>query len=136
MSAENFPLVCEECLGADAFVKMLRGGANQGTCRMCQAPYTVFSWKSGRSGFNKTEVCHCCSQTKNLCQTCLRDLKFGLPSQLRDAVLHSATRAQGGLSTLDPAATATQQRYFQQQQMALVEAGCIDQTAGHAASDR
>lgn len=37
--------------------------------------------------FKKTEVCQTCSKLKNVCQTCLLDLEFGLPTQVRDAAL-------------------------------------------------
>lgn len=37
--------------------------------------------------FKKTEVCQTCSKLKNVCQTCLLDLEYGLPTQVRDAAL-------------------------------------------------
>lgn len=37
--------------------------------------------------FKKTEVCQTCSRMKNVCQTCLLDLEYGLPIQVRDAAL-------------------------------------------------
>jgi len=37
--------------------------------------------------FKKTEVCQTCSKMKNICQTCLLDLEYGLPVQVRDAAL-------------------------------------------------
>lgn len=40
--------------------------------------------------FKKTEVCQICSRLKNVCQTCLLDLEYGLPIQVRDAALRIA----------------------------------------------
>ncbi len=37
--------------------------------------------------FKKTEICQTCSKLKNVCQTCLLDLEFGLPVQVRDEAL-------------------------------------------------
>lgn len=37
--------------------------------------------------FKKTEVCQTCAKLKNVCQTCLLDLEFGLPIQVRDSAL-------------------------------------------------
>lgn len=37
--------------------------------------------------FKKTEVCQTCSKLKNVCQTCLLDLEYGLPTQVRDQAL-------------------------------------------------
>lgn len=37
--------------------------------------------------FKKTEVCQSCSKIKNVCQTCLLDLHYHLPVQVRDSLL-------------------------------------------------
>ncbi|XP_023609895.1 pre-mRNA-splicing factor RBM22 isoform X2 [Myotis lucifugus] len=57
-------------------------------CEICARPFTVFRWCPGvRMRFKKTEVCQTCSKLKNVCQTCLLDLEYGLPIQVRDAGL-------------------------------------------------
>ncbi|KAJ4433666.1 RNA binding motif protein 22, partial [Periplaneta americana] len=57
-------------------------------CKICSRPFTVFRWCPGsRMRFKKTEVCQTCSRLKNVCQTCLLDLEYGLPIQVRDAAL-------------------------------------------------
>ena len=40
-----------------------------------------------RMRFKKTEVCQTCCKLKNVCQTCLLDLEYGLPVQVRDQAL-------------------------------------------------
>lgn len=37
--------------------------------------------------YKKTEICQTCARAKNICQTCLLDLQYGLPVQVRDQVL-------------------------------------------------
>lgn len=37
--------------------------------------------------FKKTEVCQTCAKMKNVCQTCLLDLEYGLPVEVRDSAL-------------------------------------------------
>ena len=37
--------------------------------------------------FKKTEICQICAKLKNVCQTCLLDLEYGLPIQVRDQAL-------------------------------------------------
>lgn len=57
-------------------------------CKICSRPFTVFRWCPGaRMRFKKTEVCQTCSRLKNVCQTCLLDLEYGLPIQVRDTAL-------------------------------------------------
>eukprot|EP00026_Physarum_polycephalum_P009049 Phypoly_transcript_09160.p1 GENE.Phypoly_transcript_09160~~Phypoly_transcript_09160.p1 ORF type:complete len:380 (+),score=68.30 Phypoly_transcript_09160:130-1140(+) len=54
-------------------------------CKICQRPFTVFRWRPGATArYKKTEVCQTCAKVKNVCQTCLLDLEFGLPVQVRD----------------------------------------------------
>ena len=84
---DEFPMVCESCLGDNPYVRMMKetyGAA----CKVCQRPYTVFRWKPGRKAKSKrTEICQTCARMKNICQTCLLDLQYGLPVEVRDAFL-------------------------------------------------
>mgnify|MGYP006996226396 FL=1 len=57
-------------------------------CKICNRPFTIFRWCPGaRMRFKKTEICQTCSKLKNVCQTCLLDLEYGLPVQVRDEAL-------------------------------------------------
>jgi hypothetical protein len=40
--------------------------------------------------YKKTELCHTCARIKNVCQTCVLDLQFGLPVQV-PLRMHSLT---------------------------------------------
>lgn len=52
------------------------------------ASLIISRWCPGaRMRFKKTEICQTCSKLKNVCQTCLLDLEYGLPTQVRDAAL-------------------------------------------------
>ncbi len=58
------------------------------SCGTCARPFTVFRWKPGSDARYKTTViCQTCAKVKNVCQTCLLDLEFGLPTQVRDTAL-------------------------------------------------
>lgn len=57
-------------------------------CKICNRPFTTYRWNPGaKMRYKKTEVCQTCSKAKNVCQTCLLDLEYGLPVQVRDQVL-------------------------------------------------
>lgn len=83
----DFPLLCETCLGDNPYVRMTKEG-HGAQCKICERPYTVFRWKAGRDGRHKrTVLCQTCCKLKNVCQCCILDLKYGLPTQVRDTVL-------------------------------------------------
>jgi pre-mRNA-splicing factor RBM22/SLT11 len=83
----DFPIVCETCLGENPYVRMMRADFDK-ECKICARPFTIFKWKPGRNArYKKTEICQTCAKMKNVCQTCLLDLEFGLPVQVRDASL-------------------------------------------------
>ena len=80
----DFPILCNTCLGENPYVRMTKSEFAR-ECKVCQRPFAVFRWKPGsNSRYKKTEICTTCAKLKNVCQTCLFDLDFGLPVELRD----------------------------------------------------
>ncbi|XP_050087317.1 pre-mRNA-splicing factor RBM22 [Anopheles aquasalis] len=83
----EFPVLCQTCLGDNPYVRMIKERYGK-ECKICTRPFTIFRWCPGaRMRFKKTEICQTCSKLKNVCQTCLLDLEYGLPTQVRDAAL-------------------------------------------------
>ncbi|VVD04248.1 unnamed protein product [Leptidea sinapis] len=83
----DFPILCQTCLGDNPYIRMTKEKYGK-ECKICCRPFTVFRWCPGaRMRFKKTEICQTCSKLKNVCQTCLLDLEYGLPIQVRDAAL-------------------------------------------------
>jgi len=84
----ELPILCESCLGPNPYVRMTKEPWGR-ECRVCERPFAVFRWKPGGDGtrYKKTEICQTCARLKNVCQTCLFDLKHGLPVQIRDLAM-------------------------------------------------
>lgn len=83
----SFPILCETCLGENPYVRMLKSPAHK-ECKICLRPFTNFRWKAGPKGrYKNTEVCQTCAKIKNVCQTCLLDLQYHLPVEVRDRFL-------------------------------------------------
>ncbi|KAJ3568642.1 hypothetical protein NP233_g5583 [Leucocoprinus birnbaumii] len=83
----DFPILCETCLGSNPFIRMSKQEYGR-SCGTCARPFTVFRWNPGQGGrFKTTVICQTCAKIKNVCQTCLLDLEYGLPTQVRDTAL-------------------------------------------------
>ncbi|KAI0332146.1 pre-mRNA-splicing factor SLT11 [Cubamyces sp. BRFM 1775] len=83
----EFPILCETCLGDNPFIRMSKQEFGR-SCGTCARPFTVFRWNPGTGmRFKTTVICQTCAKIKNVCQTCLLDLEYGLPTQVRDTAL-------------------------------------------------
>ncbi len=74
--------------------------------------------------FKRTEICTSCAKIKNVCQTCVLDLQFGLPVQVRDAAL--------GVKNAAPTSDMNRE-YFMQNMEARLKDG-VDGEDGSGAS--
>lgn len=83
----EFPILCQTCLGDNPYIRMTKERFGK-ECKICNRPFTIFRWCPGKGArFKKTEVCQTCAKLKNVCQTCIFDLEYGLPVQVRDKAL-------------------------------------------------
>ena len=90
----EFPIVCQTCMGENPYVRMMKSYFNK-ECKICFRPFTVFRWKPGNgSRYKKTEICQTCAKAKNVCQTCMLDLEYGLPVEVRDKFMENAPKLQ------------------------------------------
>ncbi|GAA94449.1 uncharacterized protein L969DRAFT_90983 [Mixia osmundae IAM 14324] len=113
----DFPILCETCLGPSPYLRITKQDYGQ-ECKICTRPFTVFRWNPGSGArFKKTEVCQSCAKIKNVCQTCLLDLVYELPVQVRDTALG---RLEGAPST-----DINRQYYIQN----LENSGALDNAA-------
>mmetsp|Transcript_9317 Transcript_9317/g.10744 ORF Transcript_9317/g.10744 Transcript_9317/m.10744 type:complete len:395 (+) Transcript_9317:191-1375(+) len=111
---EDFPMVCEKCLGDNPFLRMQKL-PNDAACKITNRPFNVFRWRPGKGrAFKKTIVCYEIAAEKNICQSCLVDMDFGLPVALRDAFMAAQkSKVLDGVSEV-PISEANQAYYFQQ----------------------
>lgn len=83
----QYPILCQICLGDNPYMRMMVDKYGQ-ECKVCNRPFTTYRWCPGKGmRYKKTEICQICSRAKNVCQTCLLDLKYNLPVQARDQLL-------------------------------------------------
>lgn len=121
--ADEFPQLCETCLGENPYVRMMKEGFGA-ACKICERPFTVFRWKPGkRARYKKTEICQTCARMKNVCQTCVLDLQFNLPVQVRDTFLAREGGGEGGDSgaIVDVPESEANREWFAQQHARMLE---------------
>lgn len=88
----DFPQLCSDCLPQnDRNIKMIRQPGGE-ECKTCTRPFTVYRWpnSSGQNRMKKTIICGTCLKVRNCCQSCMVDLYFRIPLEIRDAALKMA----------------------------------------------
>ena len=93
MSKDDFPMICENCLPKDKYLKMKRA-RNGEACKLCDKPFDVYRWKiEGSDRMKKTNICLSCAKVKNLCQCCMKDLDYDVDYYVRDAAISQISNA-------------------------------------------
>lgn len=84
------PLLCSKCLIGDN-VRMIKQTDGE-TCKICTRPFNVFRWQvnDGSKRSKKTLICKTCAVLKNCCQSCMLDVNFLIPIDMRDTALKMA----------------------------------------------
>lgn len=85
---DDFPMLCETCLGENPYVRMVKLNFGDKLCKISGTPYQAFRWKAGPKGrYKETVISFPVAKERNICQTCLNDMVFGVPAGLRDKLL-------------------------------------------------
>lgn len=110
----EFPMLCETCLGPNPFVRMVKHHLGQ-ECHVCERPNTIFRWHTGQGGrYKKTVICQTCAKLKNICQSCMLDLEYGVPVEVRDRLLNQEVKM--------PQSSVNKEYYIQNQERAIANA--------------
>ena len=80
----DFPLVCESCLGDHRFLRMIKI-SDASVCKLSARVFHPFRWRSSnRKELKQTIICYEVAAEKNICQCCLNDIDFNIPIALRE----------------------------------------------------
>eukprot|EP00291_Cryptomonas_curvata_P014288 CAMPEP_0172182228 /NCGR_PEP_ID=MMETSP1050-20130122/18280_1 /TAXON_ID=233186 /ORGANISM="Cryptomonas curvata, Strain CCAP979/52" /LENGTH=191 /DNA_ID=CAMNT_0012855645 /DNA_START=404 /DNA_END=976 /DNA_ORIENTATION=- len=91
-AAVEVPLICGTCLGPSTQVTLHRH-VNEGVCQVCRDAYPLLVWKPDavdarlKTRYKRTVICRPCAASRNVCQTCLFDMQYALPSAVRDRLI-------------------------------------------------
>ena len=85
---DDFPIVCESCLGGNPYIRMLKGTMGK-ECRISGRPFNAFRWQGSNNKWKETAIAPEVAREKNCCQACLSDLEYGVPFHVRDHLLEA-----------------------------------------------
>jgi hypothetical protein len=84
-------------------------------CKISGVPYQAFRWKAGPQGrYKETIISFPVAKEKNICQTCLNDMQYGLPVGVRDKLLQQAENVMAM-----PTSEVGQKYHYQQQALMI-----------------
>lgn len=107
-------MLCGTCLGENPYVRMVKLSYGDKVCKISGKPYQAFRWKAGPHGRNKeTIVSYAVAAERNICQTCLNDMKYNLPVGLRDKLIKDVSEHQSVIAV--PQSEVGLQHYYNQQ---------------------
>lgn len=122
---EDFPQLCETCLGPNAYVRMLKLPPGQKLCKISGLAFQAFRWKPAGGRQKETIVSFTVAKERNICQTCLNDMQYGLPVGVRDKLLADMGAVNGAL--VAPHSQAGAAYHYKQ-----IEEGTSSNIASHA----
>lgn len=109
--------ICETCLGPNPFVRMMKMPMSR-ECKVSTRAYTAYRFKPGKEArYKETVICYEVAVAKNVCQCCLFDMQFQLPT----AVVDKYMRDKGEVSAVPESDVGRD--YFWNNQIAAQENG-------------
>ena len=84
VAGQDFPMLCETCLGSNPYIRMVKLPAGSKLCKITGKAFQAFSWKPAGGRQKETIISYKVAKERNICQTCLNDMKYGVPAGIRD----------------------------------------------------
>jgi len=118
---EDFPFVCEVCLGPNPYLRMIKM-PNARECKISGRPYTAFRWQPGSEArYKETIIAAEVAIAKNVCQVCLMDMEYNLPVAVRDKLMGGGGPDRGVGGVQMPTSDVNKEYYWDNQKKALEE---------------
>jgi pre-mRNA-splicing factor RBM22/SLT11 len=83
-AGDDFPMLCETCLGTNPYVRMVKLPPGSKLCKITGKSFQAFRWKPAGGRQKETIISYKVAKERNICQTCLNDMKYGVPAGIRD----------------------------------------------------
>ncbi|KAL1518445.1 hypothetical protein AB1Y20_002737 [Prymnesium parvum] len=124
---EDFPFVCEVCLGPNPYLRMIKMPMSR-ECKISARPYTAFRWQPGSEArYKETIIAPEVAIAKNVCQVCLMDMEYNLPVAVRDKLMGGASAAADAITV--PNSDVNKEFYWDNQKR-MLEEGTLSHGAG------
>lgn len=118
---EDFPFVCEVCLGPNPYLRMIKM-PNSRECKISGRPYTAFRWQPGSEArYKETIIAAEVAIAKNVCQVCLMDMEYNLPVAVRDKLMGSGSADRGAGGVQMPTSDVNKEWYWENQKKNMEE---------------
>jgi len=119
---DDFPQICETCLGPNPFVRMMKMPMSR-ECKVSSRPYTAFRFKPGSNArYKETVISKEVALAKNICQVCLFDMDYQLPVAVRDELLG----VNGADELADVPQSDINKEYYWNQKREAIEHGAVN----------
>jgi pre-mRNA-splicing factor RBM22/SLT11 len=91
-AGDDFPQLCETCLGPNPYIRMIKLPMGHKLCKISNLAYQAFRWSPAGGRQKETIISFPVAKERNICQTCLNDMQYGLPVGVRDKILAETGR--------------------------------------------
>lgn len=131
---EDFPFVCEVCLGPNPYLRMIKMPMSR-ECKISGRPYTAFRWQPGSEArYKETIIAPEVAIAKNVCQVCLMDMQYNLPVAVRDKLMSEGSTPNADVMAVPQ--SDVNKDYYWDNQKRMLEEGTLETAGGGGAGGK